>query len=102
MTNAGGQGHRQVIVLLFYAAGSAAVLLGVADLAVGNFGVRVGLLLLFGGLGGLALAQLFKLLGQIAGHLCAIRSQLGVLTEIEGDLSAMRAQMNRGVLGLLG
>ena len=44
-----------------------------------------GLPLLFGGLVAIAFAQLFELLSEIASHLAAIR-----------------AQMNKGVLGLLG
>jgi hypothetical protein len=96
------QSPKRVMVPLLHVAGVVAALLGIDDLAVGNFGVRAGLMLLFGGLGVLALAQLFKLLTEIANHLSAIRSQLEALAEIAGDLSAMRAQMNRGVFGLLG
>jgi hypothetical protein len=75
----------EIIVPLLYIGGVIAVLLGMASLVAGKFGVMTGLASLFGGLGAIAFAQLFELLTEIASHLSAIRSQ-----------------MNRGVLGLLG
>lgn len=74
----------EIVIPLLYIGGVIAAPLGVAFLVIGNFGVA-GLPLLFGGLGAVAFAQLFELLTEIAGHLAAIRTQ-----------------MNRGVLGLLG
>jgi hypothetical protein len=87
MTDATQRSYKQVeiVVPLLYVAGAIAALLGIASLVAGRFGVMAGLSLLFGGLGALAFAQLFELLNEIACHLAAIRSQ-----------------MNRGVLGLLG
>jgi hypothetical protein len=74
----------EIIVPLLILAGGIAVLLGVAGVAIGGFNVA-GLSLLFGGLGAIAFAQLLELLSEIASHLAAIR-----------------AQMNKGVFGLLG
>jgi hypothetical protein len=74
----------EIVISLLYIGGAIVVLLGVASLIAGKFGAA-GLPLLFGGLGAVAFAQLFELLTEIAEH-----------------LSAIRAQMNKGVLGLLG
>jgi hypothetical protein len=78
--------HKRVekIVPLLFIGGIVAALLGLASLAVGSLRVA-GLPLLFGGLGAVAFAQLLELLSEIASHLAAIRTQ-----------------MNKGVLGLLG
>ncbi len=86
MTDSTQCSHKRVetIVPLLFIGAIITVLLGTASLAIGSFRVA-GLPLLFGGLGALAFAQLFELLSEIAGHLAAIR-----------------AQMNKGVLGLLG
>jgi hypothetical protein len=104
MADATEQSYKRagMMVPLLYVAGILAVVLGVAGVAIGKFDVGAGAMLLFGGIGVLALAHLFKLLTEIAGHLSAIRDQLEALNEVEGHLSAMKAQMNRGVLGLLG
>ena len=74
-----------IIVPVLFVAGVIATLLGIASLVVGSFGVLAGLPLLFGGVGAIALAQLVELLKEIAIHLAAIR-----------------AQMDKGILGLLG
>lgn len=74
----------EIIVPLLIIGGGIAVLLGIAGVAIGGFKVG-GLSLLFGGLGAIAFAQLLELLSEIASHLAAIR-----------------AQMNKGVFGLLG
>ena len=74
----------EIIVPLLIIGGGIAVLLGIAGVAIGGFKVA-GLSLLFGGLGAIAFAQLLELLSEIASHLAAIR-----------------AQMNKGVFGLLG
>jgi hypothetical protein len=74
----------EIIVPILFIGAIITVLLGVTSLAISSLRVA-GLPLLFGGLGALAFAQLFELLSEIAGHLAAIR-----------------AQMNKGVLGLLG
>jgi hypothetical protein len=72
--------------------GVIAALLGIASLAVGRFEVAIGLSLTFGGLGAIAFSFLFQLLSRLA----------GLLTEIASHLSAIRSQMEKGVLGLLG
>jgi hypothetical protein len=74
----------EITVPLLFVGGAAAALLGVAILAISRSGAA-GLPLLFGGLGVIGFAQLLELLCEIAGH-----------------LGAIRAQMNKGVLGLLG
>ena len=86
MTDAAQQSHNriEIIVPVLFIGAMITILLGITSLAIGSFRAA-GLPLLFGGLGALAFAQLFELLSEIAGHLAAIR-----------------AQMNKGVLGLLG
>jgi hypothetical protein len=86
MTDATQRSHKRVeiIVPILFIGGGIAILLGIAGLAIGGFEVA-GLSLLFGGLGAIAFAQLLELLSEIASHLAAIR-----------------AQMNKGVFGLLG
>jgi hypothetical protein len=86
MTDATQRSHKRVeiVVPLLFMGGGIAILLGIAGLAAGSFKVA-GLPLLFGGLGAIAFAQLLELLSEIASRLAAIR-----------------AQMNKGVLGLLG
>ena len=81
------QSYRRVkiIVLLLFIGGIVAALLGLATVAVGKLGVIAGFLLLFGCVGAIAMAQLLELLTDIADHLAAIR-----------------AQLSRGVFGLLG
>jgi hypothetical protein len=73
------------IVPFLFIAGVGAGLVGVISLAVQEGGVMLGLLILFAGVGAIAMAQLLELLMEIANHLAAIRNQVG-----------------RGVLGLLG
>ncbi len=81
--------RERVIVPSLFIAGIVAGLLGITSLAAvlvtGRSGVLVGLLLLFGGIGAIAMAQLLELMVDIADHLATIRAQLG-----------------KGVLGLLG
>jgi hypothetical protein len=78
--------HRRVkiIVLLLFIGGIIAALFGLATVAVGKLGVMAGFLLLFGCVVAIAMAQLLELLTDIADHLAAIR-----------------AQLSRGVFGLL-
>lgn len=86
MTDATQRSHKRVEIMvpLLFFGGGIAVLLGIAGLVIG--GVKVaGLSWLFGGLGAMAFAQLLELLSEIASH-----------------LEAIRAQMNKGVFGLLG
>ncbi len=87
MGSATERSYRQVkiIVLLLFIGGIIAALLGLATVAVGKLGVMAGLLLLFGCVVAIAMAQLLELLTDIADHLAAIR-----------------AQLSKGVLGLLG
>ena len=78
----------KIIVLLLFIGGIVAALLGLATVAVGKLGklgVMTGFLLLFGCVGAMAMAQLLELLTDIADHLAAIR-----------------AQLSKGVFGLLG
>ena len=78
----------KIIVLLLFIGGIVAALLGLATVAVGKvgkLGVMAGFLLLFGCVGAFAMAQLLELLTDIADHLAAIR-----------------AQLSKGVFGLLG
>ena len=81
--------HRRVkiIVLLLFIGGIVSALLGLATVAVefSKLGVMGGFLLLFGCVGAIAMAQLLELLTDIADHLAAIR-----------------AQLSKGVFGLLG
>jgi hypothetical protein len=87
MDDATERSYRQVkiIVLLLFIGGIVAALLGLASVVAGKFGVTAGLLLLLGGVGAIAMAQLLELLTDIADHLAAIRAQLA-----------------KGVFGLLG
>jgi hypothetical protein len=87
MSDAAERMYRRVAIIVpfLFVAGVIATLLGIASLVVGSFGVLAGLPLLFGGVGAIALAQLVELLKEIAIHLAAIR-----------------AQMDKGILGLLG
>jgi len=81
-------GRVKIIVLLLFIGGIIAALLGLATVAVGKLGklgVLAGFLLLFGCVVAIAMAQLLELLTDIADHLAAIR-----------------AQLSRGVFGLLG
>jgi hypothetical protein len=75
----------KIIVLLLFIGGIIAALLGLATVAVGKLGVMAGFVLLFGCVGAIAMAQLLELLTDIADHLAAIR-----------------AQLSKGVFGLLG
>jgi hypothetical protein len=78
----------KIIVLLLFIGGIVSALLGLATVAVGKLGmlgVMAGFLLLFGCVGAIAMAQLLELLTDIADHLAAIR-----------------AQLSKGVFGLLG
>ena len=75
----------KIIVLLLFIGGIVAALLGLATVAVGKLGVTAGFLLLFGCVGAIASAQVLELLTDIADHFAAIR-----------------AQLSRGVFGLLG
>lgn len=77
---------------LLFVGGIVAALLGIASLAVGRFGVVVGLPLIFGGLGAIVFSLLFQLLSKL----------VELLTEIASHLAAIRAQMEKGVFGLLG
>jgi hypothetical protein len=78
----------EIILPLLFLGGLIAVIIAVIllifSLAVSKLGV-IGMALLFGGLGSLACAQLFQ-----------------VLSEIERHLAAIRSQLEKGVLGLLG
>ena len=87
MDRATERSHRRVkiIVLLLFIGGIIAALLGLATVAVGKLGVLAGFLLLFGCVVAIAMAQLLELLTDIADHLAAIR-----------------AQLSKGVFGLLG
>jgi hypothetical protein len=90
MDRAAERSYRRVkiIVLLLSIGGIIAALLGLATVAVGKLcklGVMAGFLLLFGCVGAIAMAQLLELLTDIADHLAAIR-----------------AQLSKGVFGLLG
>jgi hypothetical protein len=87
MDSATERSYRQVkiIVLLLFIGGIIAALHGLATVAVGKLGVMAGFLLLFGCVVAIAMAQLLELLTDIADHLAAIR-----------------AQLSRGVFGLLG
>jgi hypothetical protein len=73
-----------IVVRSLFIAGIIAILLGVASSVVGRFGVLAGLSLC-GGVGAIALAQVVEL-----------------LMEIASQLAAIRAQMEKGILGLLG
>ena len=75
----------KIIILLLFIGGIVAALLGLATLVVGKLGVTAGFLLLFGCVVAIAMAQLLELLTDIADHLAAIR-----------------AQLSKGVFGLLG
>jgi hypothetical protein len=78
----------KIIVLLLFIGGIVAALLGLATVAVSKLsklGVMAGFLLLFGCVMAMAMAQLLELLTDIADHLAAIR-----------------AQLSKGVFGLLG
>ena len=90
MDRATERSHRRVkiIVLLLFIGGIIAALFGLATVAVGKLGklgVMAGFLLLFGCVVATAMAQLLELLTDIADHLAAIR-----------------AQLSKGVFGLLG
>jgi hypothetical protein len=83
-----------IVLLLFiggiilFIGGIIAAQLGLVTLAVGKLsklGVTAGFLLLFGFVAAIAMAQLLELLTDIADHLAAIR-----------------AQLSKGVFGLLG
>lgn len=77
----------KIIVLLLFIGGIIAALLGLTTVAVefSKLGVLAGFLLLFGCVAAFAMAQLLELLTDIADHLAAIR-----------------AQLSKGVFGLLG
>ena len=89
MDSAAEQSHKRVkiIVLLLSIGGIIAALLGLATIAVefSKVGVMAGFLLLFGCVVAIAMAQLLELLMDIADHLAVIR-----------------AQLSKGVFGLLG
>ena len=75
----------RVIVPSLFIGGIISTLAGIASLAVGRVGVIAGILLVFGGAGAIVMTQLLELLMDIEEHLAAIRAQLG-----------------KGVLGLIG
>jgi hypothetical protein len=77
--------YRRFIVPTLFIGGIVTGLLGIASLVMARSWPTVCLLLLFGGAGAIAMAQLLELLVEIAEHLAAIRAQVG-----------------KGVLGLLG
>jgi hypothetical protein len=92
-----------IIAPLLFIAGVLATSLGIVGLAVGRS--VAGLLLLFGGMGAVAVSLLLSMLLEIANHLAVIRTQLKaleLLTDVADHLQAMRAQMGKGVFGLLG
>ncbi len=76
-------GRVEIIVPALYIGGMISALLGIVSVAVTLGGS--GLALLFCGFGAIAFGQLLELLTEIAGHLAAIRGQVG-----------------KGVFGLLG
>jgi hypothetical protein len=77
----------KIIVLLLFIGGIVSALLSLTTIAVefSKLGVMAGFLLLFGCVAAFAMAQLLELLTDIADHLAAIR-----------------AQLSKGVFGLLG
>lgn len=76
----------KIIVLLLFIGGIIAALLGLTvAVEFSKLGVLAGFLLLFGCVAAFAMAQLLELLTDIADHLAAIR-----------------AQLSKGVFGLLG
>jgi hypothetical protein len=87
MDRATERSHKRVkiIALLLFIGGIIVAPLGLALVAVGKLGVMAGFLLLFGCVVAIAMAQLLELLMDIADHLAAIR-----------------AQLSKGVFGLLG
>jgi Na+/H+-dicarboxylate symporter len=94
-----------IIVPLMFIAGIIAAIVGVGSLATGSFGGITGLLLLFGGMAAIAIALILALLMEIALHLAIVRTQLKsleLLTDVADHLQGMRAQMGKGVFGLLG
>lgn len=72
--------------------GAMAALLGIVSLAAGRVGAVVGVALILSGLGAIAFSLVFQLLSRLA----------ELLTEIASHLAAIRAQMEKGVFGLLG
>ena len=93
-----------IVIPLLLVLGIMTVILGIASLSIGKFRGEAGLLI-FGGLGGTAIALLLEKLTEIANHLAVIRTQLNaleVLSEVADHLGAIRTQMGKGVLGLLG
>jgi hypothetical protein len=88
-------GAKSLIVPTLFIGGMVVGLLGIACLVFGGNGVMVGLLLIFGGVAAVAMAQLLELLMVIADH-------LELLMVIAGHLAAIRSQVGKGVFGLLG
>jgi hypothetical protein len=77
---------------------------GIATLALGRLGVMPVLLLFFGGVGAIAMAQL-DLLMDIATHLAKMREHfqlLELLTDVADHSAAIRTQLGKGIVGLFG